>query len=224
MTQIFDKEGNVVPVTLVESGPCTVLEVNEEAKKVKLGFESIKESRSNKPSLGYFKKIGVNPFRLTKEMKSTDASVYSVGNEIKVDLFKAGDFVDITGTSIGKGFQGGMKRHGWSGGPAGHGSRHHRRVGSIGASADPARVVKGFPMPGRMGGAQVTTQGLRVMDIDLENNILLIKGAVPGSKNALVAINFSQKKVWKSLDEKRAVVKHKVNPMKQSKAAAKGKG
>jgi len=133
---------------------------------------------------------------------------------------KAGEYLDIIGKSIGKGFQGGMKRHGWSGGPAGHGSMHHRRVGSIGASADPSRTVRGRPMPGHMGSERVTVQGLRVMEVDTENNTVLVQGAVPGHKDGIIEMNRSQKKEYRSLEEKKAVVKHKVNPMKQSKAKA----
>lgn len=223
MTQIFDKDGNVVPVTLVEAGPCTVLDVID-ANKVKIGFDHLKESRINKPNLGYFKKQGTKAFRVTKEFASTDNKEYTIGLEIRADLFKPGDYVDVTGISIGKGFQGGMKRHGWMGGPGGHGSNHHRRVGSIGASADPSRTIKGFPMPGRMGAERVTTQGLRVMRVEADKNLVLIKGSVPGCKNGIVSIRLSNKKAYKSLDEKVAVVKHKVNPMKQSKAKVKGKG
>lgn len=225
MTQIFDREGNVVPVTLVEAGPCTVLELKEAAKKsVKIGFEAVKESSTNKPEAGYFKKIGVTPMRVVREVASSDNKDYKVGQEIKADVFKAGDYVDITGVSIGKGFQGGMKRWGWSGGPAGHGSMHHRRVGSIGSSADPSRTFRGKHMPGHMGARTVTVQCLRIMQIDLESNMLLIKGAVPGYKNGYVTINLSKKKKWKSLDEQKAVVAVKRNPMKQSKSKAKGKG
>jgi len=224
MTQIFDKEGDVVPVTVVATGPCTVLELKESPSKVKLGFETVKESRMTKPQLGFFKKLNVEPKRIVKEFSSGDNKEYKVGQELKADLFKAGDFVDVTGTSIGKGFQGGMKRWHWSGGPSGHGSMHHRRVGSIGASADPSRTLRGTNMPGRMGGAKTTVQGLRVMGVDLENNAILIKGAVPGHKNAYLIINRSRKKEFRGLDEKKQFVVRKINPMKQSKAKAKGKG
>jgi large subunit ribosomal protein L3 len=220
MTQIFDNDGNIVPVTVVETGPCTILELKENPFKVTLGYEEVKESKVAKPQLGYFKKIGVKPVRRVKEFASTDNSEYKVGQELKADVFKAGDFVDVTGTSIGKGFQGGMKRHNWDGGPAGHGSHHHRRVGSIGACATPSKVVKGFPMPGQMGNKQSTTQGLWVMDVDAEKNLIMLKGAVPGSDNGYLAISISQKKAFKGLDEKREVVVRKINPMKQSKAAA----
>jgi len=224
MTQIFDNEGNVIPVTVVEAGPCTVLELKESPVKVKLGFGAVKESHVNKAQLGFYKKIGVPPTGIVREFHSTDNAEYEVGQELKADFFKPGDFVDVTGTSIGKGFQGGMKRWNWSGGPAGHGSMHHRRVGSIGASADPARTLRGTNMPGQMGNKKSTVQGLRVVGVDTENNTILIKGAVPGHQNTIIAINRSRKKAFKSLDEKKEVIVHKVNPMKQSKAKAKGKG
>lgn len=219
MTQIFDKEGNLIPVTLVETGPCTILEFKESPMKVKLGYEPAKETKQKKPQTGYFKKIGVAPMRVIKEFSSSDNKDYKVGQELKADLFKPGDYVDVSGDSIGKGFQGGMKRWHWSGGPAGHGSMHHRRVGSIGASADPSRTLRGTNMPGRMGGKQATVQGLRVLEVDVENNVLLIKGAIPGHPNSLVSVNRSLKKEFQSLEEKKAVVMHKVNPMKQSKKA-----
>jgi len=224
MTQIFDKEGNVIPVTLVEAGPCTILELKENPLKVKVGFEKIKESRANKARLGYFKKLNLEPMRITQEFRSSDNKDYKVGGEINAELFRAGDYVDVTSVSIGKGFQGGMKRHHWSGGGASHGSMHHRRVGSISTSADPSRTMRGKTMPGHMGHEQVTVQGLRVMLIDAPKNILAVKGAVPGPNHSLVTLNLSKKKKFRSLDEVKAVVEHKVNPMKQSKAKAGGKG
>jgi len=220
MTQIFDKEGNVIPVTLVEAGPCTVLELKEKPLKVKLGFGTIRESLVSKPRIGYFKKLSIEPKRVIREFISTDNKDYKVGQEIKAELFKAGDYVDVAGISIGKGFQGGMKRHHWSGGGAGHGSMHHRRVGSISTSADPSRVMKGKSMPGHMGDVRATVQSLRVIMVDPQKNIIAVKGAVPGGKNGLVEIVLSKKKVYKSLDEQKAVVQHKVNPMKQAKKAA----
>ncbi|MDP8265505.1 MAG: 50S ribosomal protein L3 [Candidatus Aceula meridiana] len=223
MTQIFDKDGNVIPVTVVEAGPCYILELKDSPVKVKLGFDEIKESRLNKAELGFFKKNKLKPVKVIKEFKAADTSDCKVGQEVKADLFKPGDFVDVTGISIGKGFQGGMKRWGWSGGPAGHGSNHHRRVGSIGPSADPSRTFRGRPMPGQMGNIQVTTQGLRVMDIDFENNLLMIKGSIPGHKRSYITINKSQKREFKSLDQVKAVHAVKRNPMKQSKSKAKGK-
>jgi len=224
MTQIFDADGNIIPVTVVEAGPCFVLKLIDSPLKIALGFNPIKESRLTKPRLGLFKKIGVAPLKTIREFRSTDNKDYKVGQEIKADIFKAGDFVTVTGTSIGKGFQGGMKRWNWSGGPAAHGSMHHRRVGSIGASSDPSRVLRGTHMPGHMGMDQVTVENLRVMQIDQDQNLLMLQGAVPGHKNSLITINRSRKKAFKSLEEKKAVVAIKRNPMKQSKAKAAGKG
>ena len=220
MTQIFDNEGNIVPVTVVEAGPCTVLGLKDKPAKVTLGYAQVKETRLQKPVLGFFKKIGVTPLKYVREFKSTDNKDLKVGQEFKADFFQAGDFVDVTGTSIGKGFQGGMVRWNWSGGPAAHGSMHHRRVGSIGSSSDPSRVYKGQHMPGHMGMDTVTVQNLRVMRVDNDSNIILLKGAVPGHKNGVVMINKSFKKAWRSLEEKQETVAIKRNPMKQSKAAA----
>ena len=218
MSQIFDQDGNVIPVTVVAAGPCRVLELKESPLKIKLGFEEIKESRVNKPSQGFFKKLKIAPLRTILEFESSDNKDYQVGQELKADVFRAGDFVDVRSVSKGKGFQGGMKRWNWVGGPAAHGSMHHRRVGSIGSSADPSRTFKGHHMPGHMGDRWVTVQGLRVMQVDVEKNLLLIKGAVPGARSAILSINRSKKKVYKSLEEKREVVVKKQNPMKQSKA------
>ena len=220
MTQIFDGEGNVTPVTVVEAGPCKILGFKEKPTKVILGFDPAKESRLKKPVLGLFKKTGVSPLKHIKEFRSSDNKEYQIGQELKADFFQAGDFVDVTGTSIGKGFQGGMVRWNWNGGPAAHGSMHHRRVGSIGSSSDPSRVYKGQHMPGHMGMDTVTVQSLRVMKVDADNNLILLKGCVPGCKNGILYINKSKKKAFRSLDEKKEVVEHKRNPMKQSKAAA----
>lgn len=220
MTQIFDNEGNIIPVTVVEVGPCTVLGVKEKPTKVVLGYSPAKETRLQKPVLGFFKKLGVAPLKYVREFKSSDNKDLKVGQELKADLFKAGDYVDVTGTSIGKGFQGGMVRWNWNGGPAAHGSMHHRRVGSIGSSSDPSRVYKGQHMPGHMGMDTVTVQNLRVMKVDPETNMILVKGAVPGHKNGFIMINKSFKKAWRSLEEQTTNVAVKRNPMKQSKAAA----
>jgi len=219
MTQIFDNEGNIIPVTLVETGPCTILGLKEKPMKVVLGYLPAKESRMQKPVLGFLKKNGVGPLKHIKEFASTDNKEYKIGQELKADQFKAGEYVDVTGTSIGKGFQGGMVRWNWSGGPAAHGSMHHRRVGSIGASSDPSRVYKGTHMPGHMGMGTVTVQSLRVMRVDAGNNMILVKGCVPGHKDGLVYINRSKKKAFRALDEKKEVVAVKRNPMKQSKAS-----
>lgn len=219
MTQIFDGEGNLIPVTVVEAGPCTVLGLKDNPTKVTLGYLPVKETRLQKPVLGFFKKAGVTPLKFVREFKSTDNKELKVGQEFKADFFQAGDFVDVTGTSIGKGFQGGMVRWNWSGGPAAHGSMHHRRVGSIGASSDPSRVYKGQHMPGHMGMDTVTVSNLRVMRVDADSNLILLKGAVPGHKNGLVLINKAKKKAWRALDEKKENIVVKRNPMKQSKAA-----
>jgi len=222
MTQIFDKDGNIVPVTVVEAGPCYVLELKNSPVKVTLGFDEAKESRLNKCRMGFFKKNNLKPLKLVCEFEAEDTKDYQVGQMIKADLFRPGDFVDITGTSIGKGFQGGMKRWGWVGGPSGHGSMHHRRIGSVASSTEPSRVFKGKTMPGHMGDVRITTQGLRVMDVDVEKNLLLVKGAVPGCKRNYLLINKSKKKAFKALDEVKVVVAKKINPMKQSKAKSKG--
>ena len=220
MTQIFDGDGNIIPVTVVEAGPCTIVSLKDKPfTKVVLGYVPVKETRLQKPVLGFFKKNAVNPLKHIKEFASTDNKDYKIGQELKADFFQAGDFVDVTGTSIGKGFQGGMVRWNWSGGPAAHGSMHHRRVGSIGSSSDPSRVYKGQHMPGHMGMDTVTVQSLRIMCVDADNNLILVKGCVPGHKNGLLYINKSKKKAHRSLDEKREVVAVKRNPMKQSKAS-----
>jgi large subunit ribosomal protein L3 len=224
MTQIFDKEGNVVPVTAIEIGPCYVLGVKESPKKVVIGFDEIKESRCSKPRLGLFKKANTPTLRTVKEFKSTDNAPYQVGQKLLVDFFRAGEYVNVVGTSIGKGFQGGMKRWNWHGGDAGHGSMHHRRIGSNGANTYPGRVLRGKNMPGHMGDDRVTVQSLRVMAVDAENNMILVKGAVPGCKNGLLSVERSLKRAYRSFDEKKEVVVHKRNPMKQAKAGVKGKG
>ena len=224
MTQIFDKDGNLVPVTVVEAGPCTVLELKETPLKIKLGFGAVKETRVNKPITGYYKKLGIAPLKVMKEFKSKDNKDYKVGQEIKADFFKAGDFVDVSGISIGKGFQGGMKRWHWKGGNATRGSMHHRRIGAVSSGTDPSRIWKGKNMPGHMGARSRTVQGLRVMNVDLENNLLLLKGTVPGNSKAIITINRSFKRAFKAVDEVKVVVAKKVNPMKQSKAKATGKG
>ncbi len=223
MTQIFDKFGNLIPVTIIETGPCCIVEIKKSVNKVTLGYGSIKKNRLRNSEKGFFDKIGISPMLKLKEFKVKGDEEYKVGDEVKADIFQAGDFIDIVGRSIGKGFQGGMKRWNWGGGPAGHGSKHHRRVGSIGASADPARTLKGTNMPGQMGAKRVSLHGVRVREVDVENNLLLVQGAIPGHKNSIVSITRSYKKMFKSLDEVRPKVKHKINPMKQSKAKAKGK-
>ncbi len=192
MTQVFSEDGKLVGVTAVEAGPCYVLAVKE--KNIQMGFLSIPENRLKKPIAGYFKKLNILPHRFIREIAKELSQVYKVGDQLKADLFKAGDFVDVIGTSIGKGFQGGMKRWHWHGGPGSHGSTSHRRVGSMGSTTTPGRVWKGHHLPGHMGMIRVTIQNLKIVKVDVENNILLIKGAVPGHKNGCLIINKAIKK------------------------------
>ncbi|MBI5873268.1 MAG: 50S ribosomal protein L3 [Candidatus Omnitrophica bacterium] len=192
MTRVFSEDGKVVPVTVLEAGPCVVMGTND--KNVKVGFEDVKENKKKKPQLGEFKKLNLAAKRYVRELRVADRANYKTGDEIKVDIFKEGDFVDVTGMSIGKGFQGGMKRWHWMGTPMTHGSMSHRRVGSIGASSDPSRVFKGKTMAGHMGYDKTTVQNLKVVKVDLANNILVVRGAVPGPNKALLEIRKSIKK------------------------------
>ncbi len=192
MTQIFEGN-NIVPVIIIQAGPCKIVQKKTKEKDgynaIQIGFEEIKESKLNKPELGHFQKNKIPSLRYLKEVKLADISQIAVGDELKVDIFKKGDLVNISGISKGKGFQGVVKRYGFKGGPASHGAKQwHRRPGSIGASSDPSRVFKGKKMPGRMGREKVTTRNLTVVDIDTENNLLLVKGSVPGTKGRLLLI------------------------------------
>lgn len=197
MTQVFTEEGNIIPVTVIEAGPCVVLQKknveNDGYNSVQLGFLDKKEHRANKPELGHAKKAGVTPKRYVKEIRDVDLEGIEVGQEIKVDIFKEGEFVDVTGTSKGKGFQGTIKRHGFSRGPSSHGSHFHRQPGSIGP-VDMARVMKGKKMPGRMGNKTVTLQNLEIVRVDTERNCLLVKGSIPGPRNSFVKIRSAVKK------------------------------
>lgn len=192
MTQIFSDDGRRLSITAIEAGPCAILSIKD--KSIQLGFDEIKESKVKKPLLGIFKKIGIGPCKFIKEVARDVSYEYKVGGELKADLFKAGDFVDVTGISIGKGFQGGMKRWGWHGGPRTHGSTSHRRVGSIGSSTTPGRVWKGHHLPGHMGADRVTIQNIRVIKTDLEKNLLLVEGGVPGHNNGYLIIRKAKKK------------------------------
>lgn len=192
MTQVFDSEGKVIAVTAIEAGPCLIMAVGE--KNVKVGYGDIKSNKVKKPQAGEFKKLNLDAKRYIRELRIADKANFKPGEEIKVDIFKEGDFVDCTGISIGKGFAGGMKRWGWYGTPMTHGTTSKRRVGSIGASSDPSRVFKGKTMPGHMGARKITVQNLKVIKVDLANNILVVKGAVPGHKNCLLEIRKSIKK------------------------------
>jgi large subunit ribosomal protein L3 len=194
MTQIFTEEGQVVPVTVVLSGNNVVVQ-NKTVEKdgynaVQIGFGEVKEQRVNKPLKGHFEKAGVKPLKFLREVRLKEASEYNVGDTIGVDIFAAGDLVDVVGTSKGKGFAGGIKRHNFARGPMGHGSKSHREPGSTGSmiSGPGGRVLKGKKLPGRMGGARVTVQRLTIVRVDTNRNLLLIKGAVPGPKKGFVIV------------------------------------
>ena len=191
MTQIFTDKGEVVPVTLVQAGPCIVVQKktveNDGYSAIKVGFEDVKERKLNKPLQGQFKKRQLPFKRYLKEFKLVDSDKYNVGDEIKVDVFQPGDRIDVTGISKGKGFAGAVKRWNFNRGPMSHGSMYHRRPGSGGAT-DPARVFKGTRRPGHMGARKVTVQNLEVVKVDPENNLMLIKGSVPGPRKALLFI------------------------------------
>jgi len=198
MTQIFKEDGTVVPVTVVTAGPCVVVQKKSKEtdgyEALKVGFEDIRESLKNKPDQGQFKKAGVPVKRHLKEFRVDDTSAYEVGQELKADIFEIGEYVDVTGTSKGKGFQGVIARHGQHRGPMTHGSHYHRGPGSMGACAWPGRVFKGKNLPGHGGALTSTTQNLEVVKVDAENNILLVKGAIPGAKGGYITINKSIKK------------------------------
>lgn len=192
MTQIFDEAGKVVPVTVLEAGPMVVTQVrtieNDGYEAVQVGYQDKKEKHTTKPLQGHFSKAGVTPKRIVREYKLEDAANYTVGQEIKADIFVAGDKVDVQGTTKGKGFAGGIKRHGFSRGPMAHGSKYHRSSGSLGAATSPGRVFKGKGLPGHMGAVTVTVQNLVVVRVDADKNLLLVKGAVPGPKGAVLSV------------------------------------
>ncbi|ANZ95047.1 MULTISPECIES: 50S ribosomal protein L3 [Brochothrix] len=191
MTQIFTANGELIPVTVIEATPNVVLQKKtvetDGYEAIQLGFDTKREKLSNKPEQGHASKANTAPKRFVKEFDGVSLDEYEVGSEIKVDIFAAGDVVDVTGTSKGKGFQGSIKRHGQSRGPMSHGSRYHRRPGSMGPVA-PNRVFKNKKLPGQMGGTQITIQNLEVVQIDSERNLILIKGNVPGPKKSLIQI------------------------------------
>ena len=195
MNQIFNEAGELVPVTVLQAGPCVVTQVktveNDGYDAVQVGFEDIREKLVNKPVKGMFDKAGVSYKRYVREFKLEGE--YAVKDEIKAEIFEAGDKVDATAIAKGKGFQGAIKRHGQSRGPMAHGSKYHRHAGSNGACSSPSKVFKGKRMPGHMGGKKVTTQNLEIVRVDAEKNLLLVKGAVPGPKKALVTIKESVK-------------------------------
>ena len=208
MTQIFNADGVLVPVTVLEAGPCVVTQIktveNDGYSAVQVGFGDKKEKvvekdangkksvahrhGVNKAQMGHFKKAGVSGKRFVREFKFENADEYNLADEIKADIFAEGDKVDVTAISKGKGFQGAIKRHGQSRGPMTHGSKFHRHAGSNGAASDPSKVFKGKKMPGQMGNKKITVQNLEIVRVDAENNLLLVKGSVPGPKKCLVTI------------------------------------
>ena len=197
MTQIFNDDGVLTPVTVLQAGPCVVTQVktveNDGYSAVQVGFVDKREKLVAKPQKGAFDKAGVSYKRYVRELKLDDAESYEVRQEIKADMFAAGDKVDATAISKGKGFQGAIKRHGQSRGPMAHGSKYHRHAGSNGACSDPSKVFKGKRMAGHMGAKQITVQNLEVIRVDAENNLILVKGAVPGPKKALVTVKSTVK-------------------------------
>ena len=197
MTQIFDEEGKVIPVTVIEATPCTVTQIKtveqDGYSAVQLGFGDVKESKLNKPRLGHLSKNKLAPKKYLREFRLDSVEGMNVGDELKADVFTAGDRVDIQGTSKGKGFQGVIKRHGQSRGPMGHGSMYHRRPGSMGPTSTPGRVFKGKKLPGHMGSQTISIQNLEVVRVDLDKNVILVKGSVPGAKGAILKLKSSVK-------------------------------
>ena len=196
MTQIFTAEGQVIPVTVIEAGPCPVVQKKTVAtdgyNAIQIGFSVLREGLTNKPQKGHFQKASLKPMRYVREFRIKDVEAYEIGQEVKVDLFTVGDKIDVVGTSRGKGFKGMIRLHSAHRGPMAHGSKYHRRSGSLGAKG-PARVFKGRKLPGRMGGNRVTVQNLEVVRVDVDKNMILIKGAVPGAKKSLLILRPSVK-------------------------------
>jgi large subunit ribosomal protein L3 len=196
MTQIFDEQGTVIPVTAIQAGPCVVAQVKSTEtdgyNAVQLGFGEVKEKHMNKPEKGHFAKAGIENKKHLREFR-VDSIDVKVGDEVKVDVFTAGEKIDVQGTTKGKGFQGVIKRHGQSRGPMGHGSMYHRRPGSMGPTSTPGRVFKGKKLPGHMGVQTVTIQNLDVVRVDLDKNVILVKGSVPGAKGSLLKIRTAVK-------------------------------
>lgn len=197
MTQIFTEDGRLIPVTVLEAGPCSVVQKktmeNDGYEAIQVGFLDQREKLANKPKKGHFEKAGVSVKKYLKEFRLEDAANYEIGAEIKADIFTAGDRVDVSGVSKGKGYASTIKRYNAQRGPMGHGSKSHRVVGSMGSSATPSSVKKGKRMPGHMGAVNVTLQNVEIVRADAEKNVLLIKGAVPGPKGAILVIKESVK-------------------------------
>jgi len=199
MTRIFTEDGRWIEVTLLEAGPCLVVQrktqEHEGYDAVQIGYGEANERRLTKPLRGHFEKAGVAAKRALREFRVEKDNALKPGDEVRVDIFKTGDFVDVSGTSKGKGFAGGIKRHGWSGGPGSHGSNFHRRPGSIGQSASPGHVIKGKTLPGHMGDERVTTQNLEVVTVDPVKNLIAVRGSVPGAPGGLIVVKKSVKAV-----------------------------
>ncbi len=198
-TQVFAENAYLIPVTVIEAGPCAVVQIKTKGKEgyntIQLGFMEKKPQRVNRPLSGHFQKSGKGPFYVLKEFRVDETGEYKLGQEITLDVFKIGEFVDVTGTSKGRGFAGVMKRHGFSGAHSSHGTHEHfRHGGSIGASATPSKTFKGKKMPGHFGNGKVTVQNLKIVDIKSERNLLLVKGAIPGPVNSVVVIREAKKK------------------------------
>ena len=198
MTQVFDEDNRVIPVTVVEAGPCVVTQIRtpetDGYSAIQIAYGDIDPRKAKKPQAGHFKKAGVNPRRFVTEIRMDDTSGYELGQEFNATIFEGDTYVDVAGTTKGHGYAGAMKRHGFAGQGAAHGNQaSHRRVGSIGACATPGRVFKGTRMAGRMGGNRVTTQNLKIQRIDGDNNLILIKGAIPGAKGSVVTVKTAVK-------------------------------
>ena len=197
MTQIFGENGVVIPVTVIEAGPCVVAQVktleNDGYEAVQLGFGEVKENKLNKPEKGHFAKANIAPKKHLREFRLDSIEGIKVGDKFKADVFVEGEKIDIQGTSKGKGFQGVIKRHGQHRGPMGHGSMYHRRPGSMGPTSTPGRVFKGKKFPGHMGHVTVTIQNLDVVKVDMDKNVILVKGSVPGAKGAILKIKSAVK-------------------------------
>ncbi len=197
MSQVFSPEGEVIPITKIQAGPCYIVEKRTKDKNgynaLQLGYEAVKERKLTKPLRNYFQKKNIPFLRYLKEVRTDNIDGFKIGDQLKVDIFKQGEFVDVQGNSKGKGFTGAVKRWGFSGGPGSHGSCQHRAVGSIGASSFPSRVTKGKHMSGREGMKTTTIENLEVVSVDVENNIIIVKGCIPGPKKGLIFIRKSKK-------------------------------
>ncbi len=197
MTQIFDEQGKVIPVTVIEAGPCTVVQIKttevDGYNAIQLGYGDVKEHKVIKPVKGHYTKVKLTPKKHLREFRLDSIENINVGDELKADTFAVGDKLDIQGTSKGKGFQGVIKRHGQSRGPMGHGSMYHRRPGSMGPTSTPGRVFKGKNLPGHMGRETVTIQNLEVVKVDLDKNAILVKGSVPGANGSILKLKSSVK-------------------------------